>query len=190
MSETGWKHINMFRKKYGLPTFGPAASKNQPPADIFKDRDIFSEDECSNLHATMSKRELEVLRCVLDLHMNRDGEIPPGLAVNVNESIHRKPWGVDKLDQVCTGTHTYLHCIRGLVNFTSYLRIFGWTNVNSFQLPHGFSGTVVRKLFGNSIAIPSIGSVVAMCFMAFRPEFSEWRNHFETFKNQPHSANK
>ena len=146
LSEKGWKYINLFRKKYNLPLLGPSASRNCTPVDIFSNRDIFSEDQSSNLQESLSKRELEVLRCVLDMYLMNSGEIPAGLAVNVNESIHRKPWGVDKLYSVSTGTRTYLHSVRKLINFSSYMRIFGWSDTNRVELPHGSCGTIVRTV--------------------------------------------
>ena len=105
-------------------------------------------------------REIEVLESVFRFFLQKQGQVPNDLVVDVSQQIGRLPWTIGgTMITPSAGTKPYYPGLGGITNAASLFEIFGLP-ADGIDVPPGMSESTLRTFVGNSISAPTIGTVL------------------------------
>ena len=129
----------------------------------------FSRSARPELLASMTTREVSVCDCIFDFMMKTEQCIPDDLIITVSESLSRKPWSIGaKIPFLSCGCKIYYHKIGAILNFATLFQIAGW-NPDALIVPATITDGNLRKLVGNMVCVPTIGTIELLVLRCFFP---------------------
>ncbi|CAK0890100.1 unnamed protein product, partial [Prorocentrum cordatum] len=171
----GWEKINAARSKKGTKLLKLPNGKKVGQTGV----SLFGKSASKEVLNQVSEREVESINFVYE--RLGIGNIPDELTININESTGRNTTGVGNI-RMSTGSRIWYKKGNCLLNHATIFKIFGWDPA-TITIPDGVFPTALKRLQGNMIAIPTIGTALIVA-IAFLPELSEWR------KGHPLNPNK